>query len=1201
MKFSTSSKLINIKRKVVIYSIFVILTLLIATPVLADYLGPSRTVTETTSTCHVILYECMYVPSKNDWRYRKSGTEWDCSLESKPWRSYPDSPSSQGCFSATNGDVYWSEVGILKEVTITHPPATISNTLQNCNLNNAWCNTTPELALKGTEPLAGYNILAIEGTLNGQTFACSGSTCSVPLNEGNNNLTFWAFSSWGDSSEMGTFTNNVDTIPPTLGLDISASNGKNGWYVSPTSLTATGSDSTSGLASVLLSVDKGAWEPSTTLNEGVYSIDVQAQDYAGNISNTSTIISVDTTTPSIDLSLNGARGKNGWHTSNIHVSASANDATSGVGMLEIAFDGSAYADYNAPIIFSDGKHTIQFKATDNAGNETETLTQEYFIDTIAPAVALPASWEVNETVVFSVQDDGSGLSDLRVVIEDEDEKYAKIVWIMEVSGSKFKEGITWDGKFKDGKTAPPGEYLVWIKTGDKAGNERFALGIVTVPSPFSPFQLIPLANPPTATPKPPNELFDEEVIPTQNNSSPTLSFGNTTSQPKATESKSFSVFPTAAGTAATTNSNIVWGAAATAVISTATAYALDKQRKRKEEEARQEAQVRAEVDAKNAALETSRQDKWKAQKVQNWLQGQAILNAQIEDAKKQGATKEQIATLKKQGAEQGLGAAIGSAVNLMRNLRNTAMQNIRMETKMSRIEAKEDIAWQKAEQAKAQRTQEIMADWRAGEKAQHVALPKEQSWWEKTVNWIDTHQVEISLGIGVVVGVAALILSGGAATPLVAAAWMAGAAAVAGGTIAIGTVGLNAYYGRSLGENVGRNITISGVTAILVTGAGFLFQGAMTTASVYCANNPEKCARVEPLLKSIDFAEQAFLQVKLGYQILVGDTVGAIETHTDLDLERMDGGMPGNVIAHQIGDLGEGAVHLVETHGKDAIPLLLKYGEDAVDIIGAYGDDGISLLILYGDDAVRLIRENGTFAVKVLKVVDLDSAQKLLLALDDDVLDYAIQQGPEAVAALSKWSRSELEKYGPELALRAKKDAIVLQDINKLIDMGPIDPRYLTREQQVLINSIAANSTQYGDEGQIVLGKWVDYGNGFTEYARDTGSAHYNPHPDMWNLLGALSDSREETAWLVNKQVIQMGIDNGLPFEYTLEGVSIDDIFKEQSAVQMIFSGASDAEIKSTLRVNKLAIRWLELKELQKAGYEFVFDETTASFVLSLP
>jgi hypothetical protein len=165
----------------------------------------------------------------------------------------------------------------------------------------------------------------------------------------------------------------------------------------------------------------------------------------------------------------------------------------------------------------------------------------------------------------------------------------------------------------------------------------------------------------------------------------------------------------------------------------------------------------------------------------------------------------------------------------------------------------------------------------------------------------------------------------------------------------------------------------------------------------------------------------------------------------------------------------------------------------------------------------------------------------------------------------------------------------------------PVDPKKLTKEQQNLINSIAEYSIQYNDEGQIVLGKWVDYGNGFTRYARETGSVHYNPHPDMWNLMGGLGNKREETAWLVNKQVIQSGIDKGIPFEYTLEGVPADDVFKEKNVVQLIFSGASDAEIKSTMGANKLAIRWQELKELQKAGYEFVFDEIHNSFILSLP
>jgi hypothetical protein len=285
----------------------------------------------------------------------------------------------------------------------------------------------------------------------------------------------------------------------------------------------------------------------------------------------------------------------------------------------------------------------------------------------------------------------------------------------------------------------------------------------------------------------------------------------------------------------------------------------------------------------------------------------------------------------------------------------------------------------------------------------------------------------------------------------------------------------------------------------------------------------------------------------------------------------------------------------------------VKYGDDAIDIIGAYGDEGIELFLRYGnqaDELITLIRNYGDDAVQLLSLntVDVVSAQKLLTTLDDDVVDYAIQQGPDAVDALSRWSAKDLLEFGPELALRAQKDADVLRDINKLMDLGPIDPAHLTREQQNLIKEIAANSTQYTDEGQIVLGKWVDYGNGFTEVARETGSAHYNPHPDMWNLLEKLGDgNREEAAWLVNKQVIQTGIDKGLPFEYTLDGVPSRDVLNEQNAIQLIFSGKTDEEIKRALRLDYIPVRMKELQELQKADYMFVFDEISNSFIISLP
>ena len=476
------SYVIRIKRKPFFFALFVLI-LAIATPVLADYLGPDRT----TTSSEVDTYDYGVWARDNDkvpYCLDKKGNKADDCIVCE-WKRKPGNACGDATYSYKLGTK--SEV---VETTVNLDPATISSSLQNCNSNNGWCTTLPTLSLSGSEPISGYNILAVEGSLNGQTFACSGSTCDVPLNEGNNDFTFWALSSYGDSSEMGTLSAKVDTVSPALGLDIIATSGSNGWYVSPATITAIGSDSTSGLSSVFLSVDNGAGISSTTLNEGMYRIVVQAEDNAGNIANSTTTISVDTTTPMIDVSVNGTTGSNGWYSSSMQVSATSNDATSGVASLESSLDGGVYQAYTSPFSFADGYHTVQFKAVDKAGNETETSIQEFYVDTIAPAVDLPAQWEVNDTITYKVQDDGSGLFALRIVIEDEDEKFAKVAWDEAVSGKKFKSEIIWDGKFKDGTIAPPGEYLVWIKASDAAGNERITLGRVIVPQPLASFSLI---------------------------------------------------------------------------------------------------------------------------------------------------------------------------------------------------------------------------------------------------------------------------------------------------------------------------------------------------------------------------------------------------------------------------------------------------------------------------------------------------------------------------------------------------------------------------------------------------------------------------------------------------------------------------------------------------------------------------------------
>ena len=103
----------------------------------------------------------------------------------------------------------------------------------------------------------------------------------------------------------------------------------------------------------------------------------------------------------------------------------------------------------------------------------------------------------------------------------------------------------------------------------------------------------------------------------------------------------------------------------------------------------------------------------------------------------------------------------------------------------------------------------------------------------------------------------------------------------------------------------------------------------------------------------------------------------------------------------------------------------------------------------------------------------------------------------------------------------------------------------------------------------------------------------------MLEKLG--KENREEVSWLINKQVIQSGIEKGLPFEYTLDGIELDNLDSEKSAVEAIWTGASTAEITSLLKSDYLPVRMKELKVLYEAGYQVSFDITRDTFIFIRP
>jgi hypothetical protein len=349
---------------------------------------------------------------------------------------------------------------------------------------------------------------AISGIAGASIFVDGGSEqSSVTLNEGIHQVVAGVIDNAGNTASSSSFIIAVDITTPVIDVSAAGAPGANGWYVSEVQVSATAMDSTSGIDSLEVYVD-GAWQAFAapiSLMDGQHVVRFRATDNAGNVTTTTPQqYLIDTAAPVITATVTGTNGTNGWYVSNLQIAASTSDAGSDLDTFEQSVDGGIWQTYSAPLSFTTGQHTVQFRAVDQAGNLSQ-ITQNALIDSIGPVIELPVRWTLGKVASYSVADQESGLASVRVVIEDENEKYPKVAWNEDASGTSFESEINWNGKFKDGTTAPAGTYLVWVKASDAAGNESVKLGKVNVPaSIFSWFLPAPptWTALPTATPRP---------------------------------------------------------------------------------------------------------------------------------------------------------------------------------------------------------------------------------------------------------------------------------------------------------------------------------------------------------------------------------------------------------------------------------------------------------------------------------------------------------------------------------------------------------------------------------------------------------------------------------------------------------------------------------------------------------------------------
>ena len=296
-------------------------------------------------------------------------------------------------------------------------------------------------------------------------------TGEFTITEGSHTLYYYAIDNVGNEEEEKSMTIKIDETSPVLSYNITGSVGNNGWYVSSVTINLTAIETTSGLAEFKYKTN-AEWIDYTQpfiLADGVYSIKVYAKDVAGNEANISFDVKVDKTKPSATHTLQG-KIEDGKYTSDVTVILSASDGEgSGVKEIHYRLDGGNWQIFSgtsgSDTVATEGTHTIEYYAVDNAGNVGVTKQATFTIEKNKKPVAdfsfSPSQPTDLDTITFADKS------------TDEDGEVVSWLW-------EFGDGSTSTEQNPTHQYADNGTYVVKLTVTDDKGATASTQKIIEV-------------------------------------------------------------------------------------------------------------------------------------------------------------------------------------------------------------------------------------------------------------------------------------------------------------------------------------------------------------------------------------------------------------------------------------------------------------------------------------------------------------------------------------------------------------------------------------------------------------------------------------------------------------------------------------------------------------------------------------------------
>jgi len=291
----------------------------------------------------------------------------------------------------------------------------------------------------------------------------NGAAKSFPftLSDGTHTIVVTSVDNAGNISTR-TINASVDSTAPVISPSYLGTEGEPGWWISTLEVSAAASDPISGIAALEISRDGGVtWKTlPQSFDDGIYAMILRARDKAGNVSTVERTLSVDTVNPTLQATKTGTFGKGYWYITPVNISLKSNDDGSGVWKVEYRINGGIWKDGSAFQVTEDGPYSLDYRATDHAGN-VFTLPDGMVKDATAPDVTILAPSKqtiVDKNVIISGGSDDatSGLDAVEISIDNGK------TWFPLNNGN-------WSFDF-DSSDMKNGELMILTRAFDKAGN-----------------------------------------------------------------------------------------------------------------------------------------------------------------------------------------------------------------------------------------------------------------------------------------------------------------------------------------------------------------------------------------------------------------------------------------------------------------------------------------------------------------------------------------------------------------------------------------------------------------------------------------------------------------------------------------------------------------------------------------------------------